>query len=59
MVRVEERRDVHRILVGKPEGKGPLERSRVNNITKKLQELRWSHEVSYLVQEKGQVSGCC
>jgi len=62
VVRVEERRGVHRILVGKPEGKSPLGRrwSRwVNNIKKKFQELRWGHDLSCLVQEKGQVSGCC
>jgi hypothetical protein len=62
VVRVEEWRGAHRNLVGKPEGKSPLERRRrrwVNNFTKKFQELRWGHDLSYLVQEKGQVSGCC
>jgi hypothetical protein len=44
-----------RILVGKPEGKSPLERRRrrwVDNITMNLQEIRWGRDLSYLVQER-------
>jgi hypothetical protein len=52
VVRVEEERGAHRILVGKPEEKVPLARSRdrcVDNITKNFQEIRWSRYLSYLV----------
>ena len=55
MVRVEEGRGAHRILVGKPEGMSPLERRMrqwVDNITIKLQERRWGRDLSYLVQER-------
>jgi hypothetical protein len=51
---VEGGRGAHRILVGKPEGKSPLERRRrrwVKNITMNLQEIRWGRDLSYLVQE--------
>ena len=42
MARMEEGRDVHRVLVGTPEGKRPLERPRrrwENNIMMDLQEV--------------------
>ena len=42
VARIGERRDVYRILVGKPEGKGPLGRPRCrweNNINMDLQEV--------------------
>jgi len=55
MVRVEEGRGAHRIFVGKPEEKSPLERCRrrwVFNITKNFQEIRWGCDLSYLVQER-------
>ena len=42
VARIGERRDVYRILVGKPEGKGPLGRPRFrweNNINMDLQEV--------------------
>jgi hypothetical protein len=54
VVRVEGGRGAHRILVGKPEGKSPLERRRrrwVEDITMNLQEIRWGRDLSYLVQE--------
>jgi hypothetical protein len=40
-----ERRNVHRLLVGKPEGRKPLGRPRrrwVNNIRMDLGEMNWS-----------------
>ena len=44
MARMGEGRGVHRVLVGKPEGKRPLGRLRFrwgNNITMDLQEVGW------------------
>ena len=46
MGRMEEGRDVHRILVGKPEGKRPLGRSR----------HRWEDNINMDLQEVG--GGC-
>jgi hypothetical protein len=40
-----EKRNVYRILVGKPEGKRPLERSRprwVDNVKMDLREIGWN-----------------
>jgi hypothetical protein len=55
VVRVEEWGGAHSILVGKPEGKSPLERrwrKWVDNTTMNLQEMRWDRHLSYLVQER-------
>jgi hypothetical protein len=44
VVRMEEKRNAYRILVGKPEGKRPLGRPRrrwVDNIKMDLREIRW------------------
>ena len=44
VARVGERRGVYRVLVGKPEGRKPLGRSRrrlEDNIKMDLQEVRW------------------
>ena len=43
MPRMGERRDVHRVLVGKPEGKRPLERPR----------RRWEDNIKMDLQEVG------
>ena len=43
MARMEERRGVYTVLVGKPEGKRPLGRSR----------LRWKHNIKTNLQEVG------
>jgi hypothetical protein len=43
---MEERRGAYRILVGKPEGKGPLGRLRrrwEDNINMDFQEMGWGH----------------
>ena len=45
MARVGERRGVHRVLVGKPEGKTPLERPR----------RRWEDNIKMDLQEVGGV----
>ena len=45
MARMGDGKSVHRVLVGKPEGKRPLGRPRrrwENNIKMDLQEVRWS-----------------
>ena len=63
MARMEEGRGVHRVLVGKPEGKRPLERPRrrwEDNIRMDLQEVGLVYENWIgLAEEKGQVSGAC
>ena len=46
MARVEEGRDLHKVLVGKPEGKGPLGRSR----------RRWEDNIKMDLKEVGR--GC-
>ena len=43
MARMVEKRGVHRVLVGKPEGKRPLERPR----------HRWEHNIKMDLQEVG------
>ena len=43
MARIVKRRDVYRILVGKPEGKRPLERAR----------RRWEDNIKMYLQEVG------
>ena len=43
MARMEDRRGVHKVLVGKPEGKKPLGRSR----------LRWDDKIKMYRQEVG------
>jgi len=43
VARMEERRGVYTVLVGKPEGKRPLGRSR----------LRWKHNIKTNLQEVG------
>jgi hypothetical protein len=52
------KRDVHRILVGKPAGKRPLGRPRhrwVHNIRMDLRETRWGGmDWTDLVQDRGQ-----
>ena len=47
MERMEEGRGVHRVLVGKPEGKRPLGRSR----------LRWEDNIKMDLQEVGGIVG--
>jgi hypothetical protein len=45
VARMEEKRNPYRILVGKPEGKRPLERPRrrwVDNIKTELREIEWN-----------------
>ena len=46
IARIEEGRDVHKVLVGKPEGKRPLERPR----------RRWEDNIKMYFQEVGR--GC-
>ena len=63
MARMGEGRGVHRVLVGKPEGKRPLERPRrrwENNIKMELQEvgcggMNWIE----LVQDRDRWEGIC
>jgi len=46
VVRMGERRSAYRVLVGKPEGKRPLQRPRFrreDNITMDFQEVGWGH----------------
>jgi len=55
-----ERRGAYRVLVGKPEGKKPLGRSRrrwEDNIKKDLQEVRWGVWTSLIWLRIGTVSG--
>jgi hypothetical protein len=47
VARMGEERGVHRVLVGKPEGKSPLGRPR----------LRWDDNIKVVVQEYGGVRG--
>ena len=47
MARMEEARGVHRVLVGKPEGKGPMERSR----------RRWEDNIKMDLQKVGGACG--
>jgi len=45
-----ERRDVYRLLVGKPEGKRPLGRPRVRwvgSVEMDIQEVGWSHVLDW------------
>jgi hypothetical protein len=47
VTRMGQKRNAYRLLVGKPEGKGPLGRPRrrsVDNIRKDIGEVRWSDE---------------
>ena len=57
MARMEEGRVVHKVLVGKPEGKRPLERPRrrwENNIKMDLQEVgRGCGDLMELAQDRG------
>jgi len=63
VARLGERKGVYRVLVGKPEGKRPLERPRgrwEDNIKMDLQEvgcggMDWIE----LAQDRGQVAGTC
>jgi hypothetical protein len=59
----EEKRNTYRILVGKPEGEGPLGRPRhrwVDNIKMVLREIGWDcMEWVDLAQDKRSVEGCC
>jgi len=55
VTRIGERRDLYRVLVGKPEGKRPLGRPRrrwKDNIKMHLQEVGWGSGL-------GQVAGFC
>ena len=57
-----ENRVVYRVLVGKPEGRRPLARSRrrLNDNIKMAQESRYGGmEKIYMVQNKEQVAGPC
>jgi len=47
VARMEEARGVHRVLVGKPEGKGPMERSR----------RRWEDNIKMDLQKVGGACG--
>ena len=49
MVRMGEGRDVHRVLVGKPEGKRPMGRPR----------RRWEDNIKMVLQEVGGGGGNC
>ena len=49
MARMEEGRGVHKVLVGKPEGKRPLGRPR----------RRWEDNIKMYLQEVGRVCGDC
>jgi hypothetical protein len=49
------KRNEHRILVGKPEGKSPLGRPRrwwVDNIKMNLREIGWDIDWIYLAQDR-------
>jgi len=53
--RIEEGRGVHRVLVGKPEGKRPLRRPRSrweNNIEIDLREVGWGGDWMELAQDR-------
>ena len=55
MARVQEERDVHRVLVGKPEGKKPLGRTRrrwENNIKINLQKVGGGEDWMELAQDR-------
>ena len=55
-------RCVHRVLVGKPDGKRPLGRPRrrwEDNIKMDLQEVGGGGDWMELAQDKGQVAGTC
>jgi hypothetical protein len=57
------KRNAYRILVGKPEGKRPLGRSRrrwMDNIKMDLREIRWGGmDWIDLAQDRGLVEGSC
>jgi hypothetical protein len=58
-----EKRNAYRILVGKPEGKRPLERTRRrwdDNILIDLREIGWGGmDWIDLAQDRGKVEGSC
>jgi hypothetical protein len=62
VARMGERRDAYRVLVGKPEGRRPLERPWhrwEDNIKMDLRELGWGHGMYQSGSGQGQVAGCC
>jgi hypothetical protein len=57
-----ERRGTYRALVGKPEGRRQLERTRrrwVDNIKMDLLEVGWGHGLDLFGTGQGQVACCC
>jgi hypothetical protein len=57
-----ERRGAYRVLVGKPEGRRPLGRSRhrwEDTIKIDLQAVGWGHGLDRSGSGQGQVAGCC
>jgi hypothetical protein len=57
-----ERSGAYRALVGKPEGRRPLGRSRrrwEDNIKMDLREVGWGHALNRSGPGQGQAKGCC
>jgi hypothetical protein len=62
VARMGERRGAYRALVGKPEGRRPLERPRrrrEDNIKMDLREVGWGHGLDQSGSGQGQMAGCC
>ena len=63
VARMDERRGVYRVLVGKPEGKKPLGRARSrweDNIKMAVQEVGWGRGTGWLVLDQDRVvAGPC
>ena len=58
----EKRRGAYRVLMGKPEGRGPPERPRFrweDNIRTDLQTVGWGHGLNRSGSGQGRVVGCC
>jgi hypothetical protein len=62
VARMEDRRGAYRVLMGKPEGKSPLERPRrrrADSIKTDLQEMGWELGLDLSGSRQGQVAGSC